>query len=146
MRIYERRLCSLNAPLGVTTCWQVGFPPEAMIKRVIVKQTGGSAANFKITVFNALHACSASASSDGDPDGPSGPLKCVSDPDLYVVFPETNGTSGELLQISDSVGRSFRNQDGTYTLPVRKIYVQIIPEGSGDATWDLLIGGDTDVG
>ena len=146
MRIYERRLCSLSAQLGQTTCWQIGFPPEAYIKRVIVKQTGGAAANFKIVVFNSLIACQPSASSDGDPDGPSGPLKCVSDPDLYVVFPETSGTSGELLQISDSVGRSFRNQDGTYTLPVRKIYLQITPEGSGDATWDVLVGGDTDVG
>jgi hypothetical protein len=65
---------------------------------------------------------------------------------MYIVFEPTSGNAGELLQISDSVGRSFRNQDGTYTVPVRKIYVQITPEGSGDATWDLLIGGDVDIG
>jgi hypothetical protein len=65
---------------------------------------------------------------------------------MYVVFPATTGTAGEMLEISDSVGRSFRNQDGTYTAPVRKIYVQITPEGSGDAAWDLVIGGDVDVG
>jgi len=145
MRIYERRVCSLSAPLGQTTCWQIGFPPEAAIKRVIVKQTGGTAANFSVTVYNSLHACQPGNSSDGDPDG-TGPLKCVASPDMYVVFPETSGTAGTLLQISDSVGRSFRNQDGTYTVPVRKICVQITPEGSGDATWDVLIGGDTDVG
>lgn len=145
MRIYERRLCSLSAPLGETTCWQIGFPPEASIKRVIVKQTGGTAADFNITVYNSLHACQSASSSDGDPDG-SGPLKCIASPEMYIVFPETAGTAGKLLQISDSVGRSFRNQDGTYTVPVRKIYVQITPEGSGDATWDVLIGGDTDVG
>jgi hypothetical protein len=76
----------------------------------------------------------------------TGPIKCISDPELYVVFPTTSGTAGQLFQISDSVGKSFRNQDGTYTVPVRKIYVQITPEGSGDATWDVLIGGDVDVG
>jgi hypothetical protein len=145
MRIYERRLCSLEAPLGQTTCWEIGFPPEAQIKRLLVKQTGGVTANFSVTVYNSRHACATGSSSDGDPDG-SGPLQCVASPELYVVFPATAGSAGELLQISDSVGRSFRNQDGTYTVPVRKIYVQITPEGSGDATWDLLIGGDVDIG
>jgi hypothetical protein len=65
---------------------------------------------------------------------------------MYVVFPPTAGTAGELMEISDNFGRAFRNQDGTYTLPVKKIYVQITPVGSGDATWDLVIGGDVDVG
>lgn len=145
MRIYERRLCSLDAPLGQTTCWEVGFPPEALLKRLLVKQTGGATANFSVTVYNSLHACSSGSSSDGDPDG-SGPLQCISSPEMYIVFAPTAGNAGELLQISDSVGRSFRNQDGTYTVPVRKIYVQITPEGSGAATWDLLVGGDVDIG
>jgi len=144
-RIYERRLCSLVAPLGVTTCWDIGFPPEALIKRLLVKQTGGSTANFKVTVYNSLNGCSQPSSSVGDPDG-AGPAKPVSSPEMYVVFEESVGTAGDMLKISDGYGRSFRNQDGTYTLPVRKIYVQITPEGSGNATWDLVIGGDVDVG
>jgi len=146
MRIYERRLCSLVAPCGQTTCWEIGFPPEAHIKRLLVKQTGGVTNNFSVTVYNSIKACLTPSSSIGDPDGPTGPLQCVSSPEMYVVFPATAGTAGEMLEISDSVGRSFRNQDGTYTLPVRKIYVQITPAGTGDATWDLVIGGDIDVG
>jgi hypothetical protein len=146
MRIYERRVCSLSAPCGQTTCWQIGFPPEAQIKRLLVKQTGGSTANFTVTVYNSLAACQPNSSSIGDSDGPSGPAKCIASPDMYVVFPPTAGTAGELMEISDNFGRAFRNQDGTYTLPVKKIYVQITPVGSGDATWDLVIGGDVDVG
>lgn len=146
MRIYERRLCSLSAPCGVATCWEIGFPPEAQIKRLLLKQTGGSLVNFTVEVFNSRRACQPYSSSAGDPDGPTGPELCIADPNMYRVFPVTAGTAGTLLEISDSVGRAFRNQDGTYTLPVRKIYVQITPEGSGDATWDIVIGGDIDVG
>jgi hypothetical protein len=116
-----------------------------MIKRLLLKQTGGTLVNFKVTVFNSVKACGDPSSSIGDPDG-AGPEKCISSPEMYVVFEEQAGTAGEMLKISDSVGRSFRNQDGTYTMPVRKIYVQITPEGSGASTWDLVIGGDTDVG
>lgn len=146
MRIYERRLCSLVAPCGQVTCWEIGFPPEAQIKRLLIKQTGGTLVNFNVEVFNAKRACQPNSSSAGDPDGPTGPELCVADPDLYRVFGPVGGTAGKLLEISDSVGKAFRNQDGTYTLPVRKIYVQITPEGSGDATWDIAIGGDIDVG
>ena len=146
MRIYERRLCSLEAPCGQTTCWEIGFPPEAQLKRLLVKQTGGVTNNFSVTVYNSIKGCSSPSSSIGDPDGPSGPLTCTSSPEMYIVFEPTAGTAGKMLVISDTVGRSFRNQDGTYTAPVRKIYVQITPEGSGDATWDLVIGGDVDVG
>lgn len=146
MRIYERRLCSLSAPCGQSTCWEIGFPPEASIKRLLVKQTGGTTNDFVIAVYNSTNGCSSPSSSIGDVDGPSGPLPCVSSPEMYIVFPPTAGTAGKMLEISDSVGKAFRNQDGTYTLPVRKIYVQITPEGSGDATWDLVIGADVDVG
>jgi hypothetical protein len=146
MRIYERRLCSLSAPCGQTTCWEIGFPPEASIKRLLVKQTGGTTNDFSITVYNSIKGCASPSSSSGDPDGPNGPIPCASSPEMYVVFEPTAGTAGNMLQISDAVGRSFRNQDGTYTLPVRKVYVQITPEGTGDATWDLVIGGDVDVG
>jgi hypothetical protein len=145
MRIYERRLCSLHATKGQSNCWEIGFPPEAHIKRLLIQQTGGTLVNFKVTVYNSIKGCGEPSSSIGDVDG-SGPLKCVSSPEMYVVFEEQSGTAGTLLKISDSVGRSFRNQDGTYTNPVRKIYIQITPEGSGDSTWDVLIGGDTDVG
>lgn len=146
MRIYERRLCSLSAPCGQTTCWEIGFPPEASIKRLLVKQTGGTTNDFTVTVYNSIKGCSSPSSSVGDPDGPSGPQTCTSSPEMYIVFATTAGTAGKLLEISDSVGKAFRNQDGTYTLPVRKVYVQITPEGSGAATWDLVIGADVDVG
>lgn len=146
MRIYERRVCSLSAPGGSSTCWEIGFPPEANIKALLIKQVGGTLKDFTVEVFNSIRACNAHSSSVGDTDGPTGPEVCVADPDMYRVFGVQSGTAGKLLEISDNVGRSFRNQDGTYTLPVRKIYVQITPAGSGAATWDVNIRADVDVG
>lgn len=143
-RIYERNIRSLRAPLGERTVWDIGFPCEAFIQKIIVKQTGGTPSDFSLEVYNlALAARQGSQSSGGaDPEG-----EYVADPELYKVFDTQHGQAGELLKITDEYGRAFRNQDGTYTAPVRKIYLVIsVPAGAGDATWDVSIGGFTDVG
>lgn len=143
-RIYERRVRSLSARVGDRTVWDIGFPPEAFIQKIIVKQVGGAPANFSLEVYNhALAARQGSLSSGGaDPEG-----DYIADPELYKVFETQYGAAGELLRITDEYGRAFRNQDGTYTAPVRKIYLVITPAGGeADATWDVSIGGFTDVG
>jgi hypothetical protein len=147
MRIYERKLTSVRLTNGQPNCVPVGFPPEGSLKRIILKQVGGSLVNFKITVYSALFACEPTMSSSvGDPDG-EGPIKPKADPHLYVIFEEQIGTAGELLEILDSVGKSYRNQDTTsWTNPVRKIYLQVTPEGSGSSTWDIGLSADVDVG
>lgn len=143
-RIYERNIRSLRAPLGGRTVWDIGFPCEAFIQKIIVKQTGGEPADFSLEVYNHAAAARQGSQSSGG-DEPTDDY--VADPELYKVFDTQHGQAGALLKITDEYGRAFRNQDGTYTAPVRKIYLVIsIPVGSGDATWDVAIGGVTDVG
>lgn len=147
MRIYERKVTSVPVNNGQVNCLAIGFPPEGSVKRVILKQVGGDLVDFKVTVYSAAKACNPETSSSiGDPDG-SGPDKAIADPHLYIVFEEQQGTAGEMMQILDSVGKSFRNQDTTsWTVPTRKIYLQVTPTGTGVSTWDIAISADIDVG
>jgi hypothetical protein len=60
-------------------------------------------------------------------------------------MPSQAGVDGRLVAFFDS-GYVFANQDGGSTNKGKKIYVEIeIPAGSADTTWDLAIGGTTDV-
>lgn len=143
MRIYEKHYRSIRAPKGQTTKLALGFFSEGFIKKIIVKQVGDNAAvNFTVDVFNSKKAFAAGSSSGGmDESG-----DYTADQELYRVFPQVAGTAGEYLTISDDYGRAFKNGDGPLSDRQRKIYLQIHPSGTGNATWDIAISGWSDVG
>ena len=145
MRIYERTVRSLKARGGERTFWTIGFFCEGFIKKVIVKQTGGPMSDFEVNIYNSIKAARTDSASSGG-DQPGGDY--AADPETYRVFGPLLGTAGEFMRIDEDWGQGFRNQDGTYTMPVRRIYVQIeIPSNNGqDMTFDVTLGGHTDIG
>lgn len=143
MRIYEKHYRSVSAPKGENTQLALGFFSEGFIKKIIIKQVGGDPlVNFSVDVFNSKKAFADGSSSGGsDPEG-----NYVDDQELYRVFPNATGSSGEYLTISDEYGRAFKNGDGPLSDRQRRIYLQINPTGTGAATWDIAITGWSDVG
>jgi hypothetical protein len=143
MRIYEKHYRSISAPKGESTQLELGFFSEGFIKKIIVKQVGGGAlVNFTVDIFNSKKAFADGSSSGGDEVGGD----YVADQELYRVFPQASGASGEYLTISDDYGKAYKNYDGPLSDRKRKIYIQIHPSGTGSATWDIALSGWSDVG
>ena len=142
MRIYEKTYRSIEAPLGESTHLELGFFSEGFIKKIVIKQVGGTLQNFTVNVFNSRKAfLSASSSGGADYSG-----EYSADPESYKVFDSVSGTSGEYLLLTDDYGRAYKNQDGPLSDRKRKIYIALAPEGTGSATWDITLSGWSDVG
>lgn len=143
MKTYEVLERRRQANAGGRTVWEIPHPAEATIRKLVVVQTGGATAEaFTATLYNSKKVLGASQSSGGaDPDG-----DYAGDPAVYQVMPTQDGVAGRLTAFFES-GYAFANQDGGSTNKEKKVYVEIeIPGGSGDATWDVAIGGTNDVG
>lgn len=148
MKVYEKIWRSLQARVGQRTCWELPFFYEGMIQKVVCKQVGGPTTNFTLKVFNSHLPCSGATSRSSGGADPAGAYEA--DPDMYLVFSPFQGVAGETMTFISTAGRAYRNMDGSQSLPQRKIYVEIDPAGVGgaddDATWDLCLGGWSDVG
>lgn len=141
MRIYEKTYRSLQGQNGMRNCYTLPFFSEGFIQKVVIQQVGGVLAPFRANLYNARYACQGNSQSSGgaDQDG-----SYNSDPEHYRVIDTINSeTPGDVAIYLSETGHSFvnRDNDGNYTSPVRRIYVEIEPEGSGDSSWDITIGG-----
>ena len=144
MKRYERAFRSLEARGGERTYWELLWPGECILTKIIVKQVGGDNVAFTIDIFNARIAVSASVSSGGgDPEG-----DYAADPDNYRVCDTIDSESpGKLSKFFDYAQAEFINQDVlSHTNRKKKIYVEIEPQGSGDKTWDVTLGCEIEVG
>lgn len=143
MKTHEAIFRNQSAPGGVRSFWEFSFPGECKLTKLIVTQTGGPLVAFDIDIFNARVAVAGSQSSGGgDPDG-----DYAADPHNYKVVPTCHSdAAGKLFKIFDSAEGHFVNADTkSCTNRVKKIYVQIEPEGAGDMTWDITLAGIRDI-
>lgn len=142
MRVYSRTWCSLRAPLGQKTCFTLPFPPQCMLKRITVQQTGNdpgeTVQDFNIDIFDTERACPTNPS-DSQSLGTQSDDTCVSDPEVHKVLVTLEGRAGKLNEVIENDGLAYCCQDGGISTRKRKIYVQFRPQGNGDATWDLTL-------
>jgi hypothetical protein len=139
-RVYERHL-TLEAGNAINVgsdespmCFAIDFPPEGLIKKLIVRQVGGAPVAFTANLYNDL-VCGISEVGEGSSEVPSTKSK-----DLAKVIPTQNGTAGNTMEFFSESGYAFRNQRGNWTVPERKIYLEINPTSpSGDTTWEVAI-------
>jgi hypothetical protein len=132
---------------GETECFEIRAPHRGVITQIKFDQVAGDAANCDFEVFTARSACfpettgvtlgsgsssSSSSSSTGSalPDG--------NNPSSYSIFGAKTYTAGTPLSVSDE-SHTFRNQDGTYSVPQRRLYVKLTPSGTGPKTFALTL-------
>lgn len=144
-RIYERKLTSadgnaLFVPATETPkCFAIDFPPEGLLKKLIVKQTGGTPKDFRVNVYNDL-VVPTEAPGDADPEGGSSEVPAAYPSELAKVLPTQNGTAGQALEVLSDSGYPFRNARGTWSVPERKIYLEIDVTAPADGTtWEVAI-------
>lgn len=133
----------LSVPSGKMVCFQIPFPSEGFLERLIVYQATGTAVDFSVELLNSQipyppgqYNTGTAATDALEPyriQIPTGPLEADA------------GTVMTLLD--DDFGQSFRNCDGGWTLNQRYVYLVISPVGAGGTTtWNVMIQCRTDVG
>ncbi len=130
---------SLVAPLGQRTFWSLTVPAAGWLQRIFIQQVGGASAGFTARVLRSVKPTLHDSSSGGDD-----PATAEMDPDAYIVGGVLTGVGGKLDQTFDDPVQ-YRNAESTPAVPVHQLYIEIDPAGSGPATWDVSLGGYTDV-
>lgn len=142
----------LLCPNGAETCFAIDFPSRVTITKIFIIQTGGTADDFTVNVFNSEDACDDNSLTDADGD--------ALDNQLFRVCAELEGVQGgnggaqggggsgmgELAHFFEPPVE-FYSQDPPHRLGQnRKIYVRIAPDvATDDCTYCLVIGGFSDI-
>lgn len=117
-------------------------PYEGRLVRLSVKQTAGSAAGFKVDVYdsNAVYGPTSVGAI-------AGATATVLDPDLASVIAELTGTSGLAAIFRQDCGAGYRNADGDQSNPQRLLYIVIKPTGAaGSTSWDVSLTVVSEIG
>ena len=108
----------------------INFPHRGKLTRVFVKQIDGVEAGFEIDLFN--------SALPGENVESSASAAAVFDSGAYQIFP-TQTTDGDSRLLQDNVGYPYRNVDGTYTTPIRKLHLRINPTGTLTKTFEITM-------
>jgi len=118
---------------------QVPFPYEGVLEKIRCKQASGPSVAFTVDVYesdlgitkfgSAVHSIPAWAP-------------------LFEVVNQMSATAGNVVrELTSGIDATFRNVDGTQTVPQRFLYVHIAPTAAADVTeWMLSLEARTHVG
>ena len=60
--------------------------------------------------------------------------------EIAKIIPTQFGTAGVAMELRSGHGYSYRNREGTFTVPVRKVYLMInVSDGTNPSTWEVAI-------
>ena len=131
MHIYKREWAEsegkeLTLPAGeANQCWKLGFPQEGQITRMILRQCTGAPAELTVNLFD-RNVCDVGSGSSVSVE--------AADPmtqELAKIIPTQTVAAGDTLELRqyDPVFGgpwSYRNREGSFTVPVRAVYLHII--------------------
>jgi hypothetical protein len=142
VKIYERHLTVANGLALVVpqsenpNCFEIDFPHEALITKFVVKQNGGTPADFEVDLFNSP-VCALGEPGHSESVAPNGLAE-----ELARVMPQLSASAGAAAVYQSEDGYPFRNMVGTHVVPVRKIYVRInVDTPADDTVWEVAVGG-----
>jgi len=134
---------------GVEACFTIRAPHRGAVTQIKFNQLDGDVANCDFEVYTSRNAVSKvvqvelgsysnSSSSSFSSSSAGSNLPNNESPASYSIFGEKTYIGGTPTHISDE-SHSFRNQDGTYSVPERKLYVRLLPSGTGPKTYTLTL-------
>lgn len=129
MHIYKRELVEsqnteLHLPPGETNqCWAIGFPPEGRITRMLLRQCQGTSSALTVNLFD-RNVCDVGSGSSVSLES-ADPMTA----EMAKIIPSQSVTAGDTLELREGKGDggpwSYRNREGTFTVPVRAVYLHI---------------------
>ncbi len=129
---------AISITAGNNAFVEVKIAPEGTVSKFVVRQASGTNVAFEADLFDSqllesgIHSTSLPANAE-----------------LYKVFPTKTGVAGAAIAeyTTGELGYSYRNQDGSYTVPVRALWLHIRPtSAAGTTTWEVAIVVDNDMG
>lgn len=136
MHIYKREFAvsegtELILPADeLNQCWEIGFPPVGRITRFVLTQNGGTAIEAQVDLLD-RQVC----------DLGSGSSVSLLPQDTMTVslariFPQQTLASGGTLDLFEGVSGegpwSYRNREGTFTVPKRAVYLHVVVAANVD--------------
>lgn len=141
----------LEAQGGLESCFEIRAPHRGAIRAIKFEQIDGAPADCEFSVLTKRAACGqlgspgqigssgssfSSASSESLDESQQGPRSA------YSIFGTKTMTAGQAFG-EFNVEYPFRNNDGTPTNPVRRLYPVLRPGGSGLKQFALTLEMDT---
>ena len=127
----------LVMPAGTQSlCFALPYMHAAMITKLVVKQVDGTPTPFSVNLYN-RQTCDVYPSSSSS----SAPASSIS-PEVCKVIPtQRQGVPGLAMELFHPDGYSFRNMEGSLSVPVRQIYIELIlDEHAADSVWEVALG------
>lgn len=119
-----------EVPAGEPTAIELKVPHRGSISSIrLLQLDGADGGTFRI--FNSERAAREVTGSSASSAVPG------QDPDSYAVMPRKTITGGKCEEFQQSY--QYRNRDGTYTMPIRRLWMVIEPTGSGSNTYSLSL-------
>ena len=137
--VYTKELVGNDAlvmPAGERDlCFDIGFPHAADLTRLTVIQTSGPAVGFQVNLYN-RQVCAIHAGSNSSSALPSAVPKSLA----KVIPTQVQHLPGQPVELFHPDGYTFRNTEGTFTVPIKLIYLEIVvDDASADTTWAVSL-------
>jgi len=113
------------------TCFALRVPHRGIIRTIRFRQISGADAACEVDLYNKEDACppGSSMSSSGQTEG---------DRAMYKVIDTMTLASGGSIELFNQ-NYQYRNQDGTYSVPVRRLYLALTPGTTGTKEWEISL-------
>jgi len=146
---YERQFAvalgnQLVLPAGEKKfCWAIDLTGAFNVEKLIVIQHPGDAAQvgFSCMLYN-RQVCDIAEGSHSSSYPASGVTPAIAE-----VIPWQTAAAGAASRLFEPEGYNFRNMEGSLTLPVRKIYFELVLESvqAVDTNWEVALGGSPQI-
>ena len=124
-------------------CWAIDLTGAFNVEKLIVVQSPADASKdgFSCMLYN-RQVCDIGEGSRSS----SYPASAVT-PAIAEVIPWQTAAAGGVVRMFQTEGYNFRNMEGSLTLPVRKIYFELVLESAQavDTNWEMALGGSPQI-
>jgi hypothetical protein len=131
---YEKQF-QVEAESGANNFYEIDYPHRGRLSKLMIRQVTGVAEGFEADLYNSArplqaheagsHSSASAAESFNDGN--------------YKILP-TQVAAGDASEVfKPEGGYPYRNVDGTYSVPQRKLYLRLEPNGTGTKTFEVAL-------
>jgi len=121
---------------GESTCVELRVPHRGTIKAVKFNQLSGVEVACAFELFTLRAACP--PGSDTGSSSSSASASLVNGRDMYSVCGQKSRLAATLFAEFETT-YPYVNQDGTATVPHRRLFLEVIPEGTGVKEYEIAL-------
>jgi hypothetical protein len=129
---YEKTFELLAAASAANNYFELRFPARGTLRKIVCVQLAGVEAGFELDIYNSQEPVD-----DAEAGSSSAGEETFSD-DAYKVIPTQQVAAAGKVELMNCE-YPYKNQDGTATRHIRKLWARIRPAGSGEKDFQLTL-------